>query len=429
MARAVRNAKIDSRSARARLAERREPYWTSVSEGCSIGYRKGRKGGFWIARWRDGDGRQHYQALAPADDAMDADGHSILSFGQAQERARQWFGAMAREAAGEVVQVGPYTVADAMADYLADYERRGGKAAQRMRYAIDAHILPVLGDVEVAKLTRRQIEGWHDRIAKTPPRLRSRAGEPARLADPGDTPDAIRRRRATANRTLTILKAALNHALDHRRVAAGDAWQAVKPFREADAPKIRYLSDDEARRLVNACPDDLRKMVVAALLTGCRYGELAALQAGDFNRDGGSIRIGRSKSGKPRHVALTDEGRQFFVAATAGKTASDPVFWRSTGARWKHADQARPLKEACEAARIEPAIGFHVLRHTYGSRLAMKGVPMAVIAAQLGHADTRMTERHYAHLAPSYVADTVRAAFGDMGIAGKSNVMPLVAGG
>jgi hypothetical protein len=45
------------------------------------------------------------------------------------------------------------------------------------------------------------------------------------------------------------------------------------------------------------------------------------------------------------------------------------------------------------------------------SILAMRGVPMAVIARQLGHADTRMTERHYAHLAPNYVADTIRAGF------------------
>ena len=47
----------------------------------------------------------------------------------------------------------------------------------------------------------------------------------------------------------------------------------------------------------------------------------------------------------------------------------------------------------------------------------MRGVNLKVIAEQLGHKDTRMTERHYAHLAPSYVADTVRAAFGEMGLA------------
>jgi integrase len=50
------------------------------------------------------------------------------------------------------------------------------------------------------------------------------------------------------------------------------------------------------------------------------------------------------------------------------------------------------------------------------SRLAMKHVPLAVIAAQLGHADIRMVEKHYGHLAPNYVADTVRAAFTKMGL-------------
>jgi hypothetical protein len=52
----------------------------------------------------------------------------------------------------------------------------------------------------------------------------------------------------------------------------------------------------------------------------------------------------------------------------------------------------------------------------------MLGAPLPVIAAQLGHEGTRMTERHYAHLAPSYVADTVRSLFGRMGIVPASNV-------
>jgi hypothetical protein len=55
----------------------------------------------------------------------------------------------------------------------------------------------------------------------------------------------------------------------------------------------------------------------------------------------------------------------------------------------------------------------------------MRGVPLAVIAAQLGHADTRMVEKHYGHLAPSYVADTVRAAFGTLGVLKPSNVVPI----
>jgi integrase len=72
------------------------------------------------------------------------------------------------------------------------------------------------------------------------------------------------------------------------------------------------------------------------------------------------------------------------------------------------------MVEACKRAKIKPAASFHVLRHTYGSTLAMRGVPFGVIAKQLGHADTRMTEKHYARLAPSNVADTIRAHFPDL---------------
>jgi hypothetical protein len=57
----------------------------------------------------------------------------------------------------------------------------------------------------------------------------------------------------------------------------------------------------------------------------------------------------------------------------------------------------------------------------------MRGAPLAVIATQLGHADTRMVEKHYGHLAPSYVADTVRAAFGALGIVDQSNVVQIAA--
>ena len=55
----------------------------------------------------------------------------------------------------------------------------------------------------------------------------------------------------------------------------------------------------------------------------------------------------------------------------------------------------------------------------------MRGVPMGVIATQLGHSDTRMTERHYAHLSPNYVAETVRAALPALGIVDKPNIAPL----
>lgn len=427
MPRTAKDARLDTRTVRSKLQARREPYWRPISEGLAIGYRKGAKGGTWVARHYTAEARFRHQALGTADDVADADGVHVLSFAQAQEAARAWFKKLAREDANEVTS-GTYTVRDALADYSAAYTRRGGKDATRLQYTVDAHILPAIGDIELSKLTRRKVETWFDGIANTAPRLRTskRASkQQTREIDTSD-PDAVRKRRAAANRVLSVLKAALNFAHANRRVATTDAWSAVKPFREVDAPKVRYLSDVEARRLVNASPEDLRRIVTGALLTGCRYGELAAMKVGDFDATARTVHIGRSKGGKPRHVALTDEGAEFFAALAAGLMPTARLFLRSTDAPWKQADQFRPMRDACTAAKIEPAIGFHILRHTYASRLAMKGVPMGVIAAQLGHSDTRMTEKHYAHLAPSYVADTVRAAFGSLGIVPQSNVATIV---
>lgn len=122
MARTVRNAKLDSRSARAKLAIRREPYWAVIAKGCAMGYRKGSQGGNWIARFRDDGGKQHYQALGAADDALDADGATALSYADAQRRADEWFKVKAR-GDSEAPRSGPYTVRDALADYMAAYRR------------------------------------------------------------------------------------------------------------------------------------------------------------------------------------------------------------------------------------------------------------------------------------------------------------------
>lgn len=123
----------------------------------------------------------------------------------------------------------------------------------------------------------------------------------------------------------------------------------------------------------------------------------------------------------------TDEGRMLFATLTARKIGREPIFVRDDGKPWGLSHQQRPLEAASKRANVTPAATFHTLRHTYASILAMRGVPMGVIAAQLGHADTRMTEKHYAHLSPNYVAETVRASLPALGIVEGSNILTLPA--
>ena len=112
---------------------------------------------------------------------------------------------------------------------------------------------------------------------------------------------------------------------------------------------------------------------------------------GNFNPDVGTIRIPVTKSGKPRHVVLTDEGRGFLRRSLSiGRVAE--FLPRGNGRPRGQVRAAMPLVAACKAARVDPAVNFHGLRHTYASRFAMRDVLLAVITAQLGHADIRMVE-------------------------------------
>jgi integrase len=419
MPRKVANRKIDSRSARRTLPIRREPHWVKLQTGLSLGYRRtATPDGTWIARSYDPAAapRFAFEPLGHADDHSDAEGVAILTYDQAQTRAREW---VTRRRGPVIEATGPYTVADAVRDYLAGHDH---KSVDESRIAANAHILPSLGELEVAALKAQKIREWRNAIAKSPRRLRSAKGAKIKYAEPPADEEAIRRRRATANHQLSLLKRVLNFAFNDGKVSSDIEWRRVKPFKGVDVPVIRYLPLEEQQRLVKRAPADLAKMIRGALLTGCRYTELARFRVTDFNSDVETITVRTSKGKVSRHVTLTDEGVAFFGAETAGKPGDALIFEKAEGGRWGKSHQFRPMREASANAKISPPATFHILRHCHGSMLAMKGVPLQVIAKQLGHADTRVTERHYAHLMPNYVADTIRANFPILGIVDKPRV-------
>jgi integrase len=427
MARTVRDTALGTRSARLRLAPSGKPYWRLIEQGLHLGYRRRTTGGSWIARRRDDDGLYREAKLGLADDLQDANAETVLDFSQAQRAARNWWTNQQRLASGlPAGDDGPYTVARAMSDYLEDYRRRGAKGAEVIGSVVGRNVLPALGHLLVHKLTTRRLADWHRSIAERRRYWRSCAGaEPNTAAFDRNDAEAVRRRRASANRILTYLKAALNHAWRSGAVPSDDAWRRVTPFKAVDAPVIRYLSADEITRFLNACTGGFRDLVHAALLTGCRYGELCRLTVADYNADVGTLTIRLGKSGQTRHVTLTGEAPDLFQGLVAGRSNGDAIFKRDDGRTWKRAEQLRLMRDACARAGIVPAVGFHVLRHTHASILAMRAVPMAVIARQLGHANTRMTEKHYAHLAPNYVAETIRANFPRLTPSPAARVVPI----
>jgi integrase len=410
MPRTLQDSKLDTRAARLRLKKRREPYWRSISEGLGVGYRKGTKGGTWIARHYSTEYGRRFHAIGTADDLADADGTHVLSFAQAQEVARKWFIRLARHDRGEVRE-GRYTVRECLEEYLA-WLQAHRKTGYDARHRVHTHIVPNLGDIQCERLTTTEVQRWLRELSARPARLRSKkdAKKPNfRELDKADH-EAIRRRRASANRTLTVLKAALNRGWREGKIPSDEAWRRVELFEDVAAARVRYLTVAEAKRFLNACDPDFRRLAQAALVTGARYGELAALRASDFNPDSGTIHVRTSKSGRGRHIVLNDEGTALFKSLSAGKSGDALLLTKSDSSAWNKSHQARPMAEACKRARITPSASFHILRHTWASLAVMAGASLMVAARNLGHADTRMVERHYGHLAPSYIADAIRAA-------------------
>jgi integrase len=310
--------------------------------------------------------------------------------------------------------VGPYTVARAIDDYVAYMRASGRSTVKDVATRAKAFIIPPLGHVEVSDLTSDRLRQFLARLAQEPARVRTKRGSPQAYRPTTDE----RPRRASANRNFAILRAALNHAYDERKVASNDAWgRRVKPFRGVDGKRDRILTIEEAQRLINVCEPRLRDLVQAALMTGCRFGELTRLTAADFKN--GTVHVRRSKSGKERYVHLTAEGVDLFTQLAAGRAGDYELFV------WSKTAQRLAFVAALARAKITPPITFHGLRHTYASLAVMNGVPLMVVAANLGHADTRMVERHYGHLARSYVAEAIRAGAPTFGTVAVTNVRKL----
>ena len=208
MAGTVKHAKLESRTARARLKRGRQPNWQAIVPGrAHLGYqrREGSDEGRWILRRYVGN-RYRTVALGRADDAA------------------------ARGAVERYVE----------------FKRSEGQSVSDLLSRARAHILPPLGDLIVVELTSERLRSWLATMATAPAQKRPKGDEPKYMSSPV-TEEDVRRRRASANRVLAMLKAALNHAYDEGHVSSRDAWgRKLKPFRGVDVARVRYLRIAEA---------------------------------------------------------------------------------------------------------------------------------------------------------------------------------------
>ena len=292
----------------------------------------------------------------------------------------------------------------------------------------NALIRSELGSVQVAELTTDRLLRWRNALASAPAYSRTKRGKALLRRKSPNTDDAKRARRATANRTLTILQVAPNRAFKHGIIDDDLAWRRVMPFGNVGHARPGYLTVPEAKRLQNAADaaNGFRDLVRAALMTGCRYGELATMHVKDFHR--GKLAIYRSKSGKARDVVLGAEGIALFDQLCTGRARDELLLPnRANGRAWQRSEQIRPMKAACAAARLTP-VGFHQLRHTWASHAISCGMPLMVVARDLGHA--RHAHGGKTLRAPSARRrqEAVRANAPKFGVVPPSNVTPMPGG-
>jgi len=202
---------------------------------------------------------------------------------------------------------------------------------------------------------------------------------------------------ATVNRAISCLKTLLNKAVEWGKLTASPAAR-VKKFREPSG-RERILSPDEVRRLLDAASPELRPVLIAAIGTGMRRGEILALKWTDLDFGRGVISIQTSKSGKSRKVPMSAT-----VAAVlrAVPQAGDFVFHNAeTGTHIK--DVKTAFHAACARARKNPddakdpgivGLRFHDLRHTFASRALELGADIMSVSKILGHSSIMMTAKY-----------------------------------
>ena len=207
---------------------------------------------------------------------------------------------------------------------------------------------------------------------------------------------------STINRKMSSLSTMLQYAKKHQYIPTVPDI----PRRREPENRIRWISDEEEVELLAffAFTDnhDMIDFIKVGLDTGARRGELLKMQSRDVHDS--KFYIWESKGGKPRSIPLTKRANEVLtrrMKQTEGPT--DKLFADLSGDALRYYwDRARHHMKLMMDAQFVP----HIMRHTFCSRLAMKGVPLSVIKDLAGHA-TIMTTQRYVHMAPSNLADAI----------------------
>ena len=213
--------------------------------------------------------------------------------------------------------------------------------------------------------------------------------------------------------TVVLYLASLSHAFS---VAVRDwEWVQENPVLKISKPKIsnertRFLRDEERTKLIRACQESKSKglypVVILALSTGMRRGEILNLKWSDVNLDREAILLQTTKNGERRFVPLVGIALDLLKSRYTGQSINTLIF-PAPYSPSKPIDFRSAWETAFQLAGISN-FRFHDLRHTAASYLAMNQASLLEIGSLLGHKTVQMTKR-YAHLSNAHIYSTVRA--------------------
>lgn len=274
------------------------------------------------------------------------------------------------------------TFADMMERYLKERSVfKAPKSYARDQQALK-HLLPVFGDKLMAEISPKLLAGY-------------KAQRRAEGAAP-----------ATTNKELQVVRHAFNLAEREWE------WCRENPMRKVSMERVhnevdRWLTPSEEERLLTAAPQWLREIIVFALNTGMRRGEILALDWQDVDFGRGTLVVMKSKNRARRTIPLNSTVFALLAAKqAASRTTEGLVFASCHETKIDESHLVRAFCRVRERANLED-FRFHDLRHTFATRLAQKGVDLYKIQRLLGHKTGVMTQR-YAHHSPESLREGVR---------------------
>lgn len=354
--------RIDTPTARARLAPRREPYWHMLDKGRYVGFRAG--AGTWIARcYRNG--ANTYAAI---------DAPPPRDFSEAKRAAERWF----RELDGRRAEApSHYTGKRCIDDYVENLRtERGDDAADDAKRILYKSAIPDFGDRNIATLSTADFTTWRNRFVP-------KAGDD----------EAKRRARDTANRHWSALRAALAFAFRQGNIADDAAWRRVRTFQNVGRARDFYPTPAQVAELLKHADGAFRPLARALALTGFRLQALTGAKVGDFDPDAGTLTITRDKK-HARIATLSTAAVALFSEQARDKLPGAHLFMRPDGLPWGKSHQHRPMREACARAKLPREFIVYSLRHYFVSRALLAGMNVHALAKAVG-TSAAMIEKHY----------------------------------